>query len=152
MMRITAALRVLTMLSFGLLAACAPRPDAEQALKDWVDRGEAAVGREDRRELMSMVSPTYADGRGNSREDLERMLRLVFLRQDNVTVVTRIEELDIHDGTAADIVLTTAVAGWNESLFGFDADALRMHFELEHDGEDWRLMAARWGRLGEDLR
>ena len=152
MMRTTAALRVLTVLSLGLFAGCAPKPDAEQALRDWVDRGEAAVGREDRRELMAMVSPVYADGRGNSREDLERLLRLVFLRQDNVTVVTRIEELDIHDGTAADIVLTTAVAGWDESLLGFDADALRIHFELEHDGGDWRLTAARWGRLGETLR
>ncbi len=152
MMRTTAALWVLAVFSFGMLTGCAPKPDAEQALRDWVDRGEAAVGREDRRELMKMVSPVYADGRGNSREDLDRLLRLVFLRQDNVTVVTRIEELDIHDGTAADIVLTTAVAGWDESLLGFDADALRMHFELEHDGEDWRLTAARWGRLGENVR
>jgi len=151
-MRTTAALKVLAVLSFGLFAGCAPKPDAEQALRDWIERGEAAVGREDRRELMSMVSPLYADGRGNGHDDLDRMLRLVFLRQDNVTVVTRIEEIDIYDGTAAEVVLTTAVAGWDESLLGFDADALKMHFELEHDGEDWRLMAARWGRLGETLR
>jgi len=151
-MRTTALLWVLAVLSFGMLAGCAPEPDAEQVLRDWVDRGAAAVGREDRRELMAMVSPVYADGRGNSHEDLDQLMRLVFLRQDNVTVVTRIEELTIHDGTAADIVLTTAVAGWDESLLGFDADALKMHLELEHDGDDWRLTAARWGRLGETLR
>ncbi|MEM8816833.1 MAG: hypothetical protein AAGE85_13490 [Pseudomonadota bacterium] len=136
----------------ALSAGCAQAPDAEQALRDWVARGEDAVNREDRRELMSMVSPAYADGRGNGRDDIDRVLRLVFLRQDNVKVVTRIEELELHGGTAADLTLTAAFAGWNESLLGVSADALRFRFELEHDGDDWQLLAARWGELGGELQ
>lgn len=140
------------MLSIVLaIAACAPPPDAEQALREWVERGEDAANREDRRELLSMISPAYADARGNSREEIDRVLRLMFLQQEDVTVVARIEEIAVYGDTAADMMLTTAMAGLNDSRFGFSADAVRFQFELEHDGDDWQLTSARWGELGEEL-
>lgn len=134
-----------------VVAGCAPEPDAEQALREWVDRGEAAANREDRRELVSMISPAYADARGNDREEIDRVLRLMFLQQEDVTVVAHIEEINVYGDTAADMMLTTAMAGFNDSRFGFSADAIRFQFELEHDGSDWQLTSARWGELGEDL-
>lgn len=138
---------------FASLAACAPPSDAESALRDWVARGEAAAEREDRRELMSMTDDGYADARGNSRDDIDRMLRLLFYREDGITVVTHIEAIEVYDDTAAKIVLTAGVAGSREqSLLGFSADAVRFEFELEHNGDDWLLTGARWGELGEGIR
>lgn len=133
------------------VVGCTPPPDAEQALRDWVERGEAAANREDRRELISMISPAYADSRGNSREEIDRVLRLMFLRQENVTVVAHIEEINLYGETAADMMLTTAMAGVSDATLGFSADAVRFQFELEHDGDDWQLMSARWGELGGEL-
>ncbi len=98
-----------------------------------------------------MISPAYADGRGNDREEINRVLRLIFLQQEDVTVVTTIEEINVYGETAADMLLTTAVAGFDDSRFGFSADVVRFQFELEHDGEDWLLMGARWGELGGEL-
>ena len=138
---------------FASLAACSPPTDAETALREWVARGEAAAEREDRRELMGMVSSSYADARGNSREDIDRTLRLLFLREDGIKVVTHIEEIEVYDDTAAKITLTTGVAGSSDtSLLGISADAVRFEYELEHDGDDWLLTGARWGELGETLR
>ena len=133
------------------LAGWAPPPDAEQALREWVERGEAAANREDRRELVSMISPAYADARGNDRDEIDRVLRLIFLQQDDVTVVATIEEINLYGETAADMLLTPAVAGFDDSRFGFSADVVRFQFELERDGEDWLLMGARWGELGGEL-
>ncbi len=133
------------------VVGCTPPPDAEQALRDWVERGEAAANREDRRELISMISPAYADSRGNSREEIDRVLRLMFLRQENVTVVAHIEEINLYGETAADMMLTTAMAGVSDATLGFSADAVRFQFELEHDGDDWQSMSARWGELGGEL-
>ncbi len=132
-------------------AGCTPPPDSEQALREWVERGEAAANREDRRELISMISPAYTDARGNNREEIDRVLRLMFLQQENVTVVAHIEEINVYGDTAADLMLTTAMAGVNDSRFGFSADAIRFQFELEHDGDDWQLTSARWGELGKEL-
>ena len=135
------------------LAACSQPTDAETALRTWLASGARAVELEDRRELMAMVSPDYADARGNSREDIDRLLRLLFLREDGIRVVTRIENITVHDDSAADVMLTAAVAGNDEAtLLGFSADALRFRFELVVDGEDWLLTGARWGELGEEPR
>ena len=134
------------------LAGCGPEPDAEQAIRDWLARGEAAVQAEDRRELMRMVAPTYADARGNGKEEIDRMLRLIFLRQDDVKMLTRVHEIDVFGDTAAEVRLTTGLAGSNDSLLGFSADALRFELELEHNGDEWQLIAARWGEAGDNLR
>jgi hypothetical protein len=133
-------------------AGCSAPGDAEAELREWLARGEAAVSREDRRELLSMVSPSYADARGNARDDIDKLLRFLFLRQDDIRLVTRVEDIVIHAGTAADISLTAAMAGSNDSLFGMSAEAVRFELELERRGDDWELTAARWGELGEALR
>jgi hypothetical protein len=135
------------------LAACTSPTDAETALSAWVANGARAVERKDRRELMGMVSPAYADARGLSREDLERLLRLLFLRQDGITVVTRIEEINVYDDSAADLSLTAILAGSSDAkVLGFDADALRLRLELVDDDGVWLLTSARWGELGEAPR
>ena len=106
------------------LAACAPPTDAETALRAWVATGSSAVESEDRRELMAMVSPDYADTRGNSRDDIDRLLRLLFLREDGIRVMTRIEDIKVHENSAAEVLVTAAVAGINENAtLGFSADA-----------------------------
>ena len=139
--------------AFVSLAACSPSTDAEEALQEWLARGAAAAEREDRRELMSMISTGYADARGNTRNDIDRTLRLLFLREDSIKVVTHIDEIEVYDDTAAKIRLTAGVAGSSDkSALGINADAVRFEYELEHDGDDWLLTAARWGELGEKLR
>lgn len=100
-----------------------------------------------------MISTAYADARGNSRQEIDRRLRLLFLREDGIEVVTHIEEIEVYDGTAAEIRLTAGVAGSSDtSLLGINADAVRFEFELERDGDDWLLTGARWGELGEEVR
>lgn len=153
MIRIVNGTRVTAIgMLLATLCACEPPTDAETALREWVARGEAAASREDRRELMDMISPAYADARGNSRDEIDRMLRLLFLRQDNVKVVTHIEAIKLYGETAADMLLTTGMAGSDESLLGLRAEAVRFEFELERDGREWLLTGARWGELGEQLR
>lgn len=131
---------------------CGKTPDAEREIRQWLARGEAAVAAEDRRELMTMVAPAYADARGNGRKQIDHMLWLLFLRQDKVKVLTRVEAIDVYGDSAADVRLTSGLVGSDESLLGFSAEALRFELELKHDGEDWQLIAAHWTELGEALR
>ncbi|MDH3613533.1 MAG: hypothetical protein OES10_09650 [Gammaproteobacteria bacterium] len=98
-----------------------------------------------------MISPTYTDARGNSRDDIENMFRFYFLRQDKVALLTRIEELQIYGDSAAMLVLAVGMAGTSDTVLGFSADAYRFEMEFERGDEEWLLTSARWGELGEDL-
>ncbi len=99
---------------------------------------------------MKMVSASYSDSRGNDRAAIENLLRFYFLRQDSVTLATKIDSLEIFDGTAAEIRVSVAMAGSNDSAIGFSADAKKFLLELELVNDEWQLQSARWSGLGED--
>ena len=51
-----------------VLAACGgPSESPEDALRDWVNRGEIAVEEKNRSGLLDMIAENYADARGNDR-------------------------------------------------------------------------------------
>lgn len=140
-------------LASSALAGCGgPASAPEEELRAWVSAGVAAAENKERRELVGMISKSYADARGNERSDLENLLRVYFLRQNRVVLVTRIEEITVYDDTAAKLVLTAGMAGTNDGVLGFSADAYRFTFELEKSGDDWQLISARWGELGDEIR
>jgi len=136
-----------------LITGCGgPEGSPEEALRAWVDHGREAAEAKDRGALIDMVSPAYADARGNSSDDIENMMRYYFLRQNKVALITRIDELRIIDDSAAELVLQVGMAGTdNRAVLGFNADAYRFEMELERDGDEWLLLAARWGGLGDEV-
>lgn len=146
--------KVTTLVLLLLLAAgCGgPAGEPEQALRAWVARGEEAAEMKDRGVIMDMISPAYTDARGNSRDDIGNVLRIYFLRQNSIALITRIDEITVHAGTAADLAVQIGVAGTNDNLPGFDADAYRVEMELQLDSDRWQLISAKWGKIGDDVR
>ena len=129
-----------------------PASAPEEELRAWVASGIDAAENKERRKLMGMVAPAYVDARGNERDDIEGLLRVYFLRQNNITLLPKIEEITIYDDTAGKIVMTVGMAGTNDGVLGFSADAYRFALELEKDANEWQLISARWGELGDELR
>jgi len=137
----------------AVLAGCGgPAPGPEEALRAWVDKGVSAAENKRRAELMGMVAASYADSRGNAREDIDKLLRLYFMRQNRIALLPSIQALTIYDDSAALIDLTVGMAGTGGGTFGFSADAYRFVLEVGKDGDDWELLSARWGELGEEPR
>jgi hypothetical protein len=138
---------------FTTLTACGKPPTApEEELRNWVASGVEAVEAKERRRLVGMISPAYADARGNDRNAVENTLRAYFMRMNNVQLVTSIEDIRVIGDSAAEVVIKVGMAGTHDGVLGFSADAYRFAFELERDGDDWQLIAARWGELGKELR
>lgn len=136
-----------------ILSACdGSATGAEEQLRQWVSRSEEAAEAKERRELIGMISPAYADARGNDRSDIESVLRAYFFRQNSIALLTNIEELRVFGDTAAEIEMTVGMAGQNDSVLGFSADAYRFELELTREKDDWLLISARWGEFGEELR
>jgi len=128
-----------------LLGACGDPPNApEEELRAWVAAGIEAAENEKRRLLVDMISPSYADGRGYQRDDIDKLLRAYFFRQDRISLLPHIEEVTVYDATAAELVMTVGMAGTNDGVLGFSADAYRFAFELEKQADEWQLISARW--------
>ena len=141
-----------TLGAITLLGACGDPPSVpEEELRAWVAAGVEAAESKERRALVNMVSSSYIDARGNERSDIDAMLRAYFFRQHRIGLVTRIEEITVYDDTAAKIVMTVGMAGTNDGVLGFSADAYRFALELEKASDEWQLIAARWGELGDEL-
>ena len=135
------------------LSACGgPASAPEEEIREWVRVGVEAAEAKERRQLVGMISPAYADARGNQRDGIENILRWYFLRMNNVQLVTSIEDITVIGDTAAEVVLKVAMAGTHDGVLGFSADAYRFALELERSSDDWQLISARWGELGKEMK
>ena len=136
-----------------MLAACGDQASApEEELRAWVAAGVEAATDKNRRELINMISEYYVDARGNERSDIDNLLRVYFLRQQKIALLTSIEEIAVYDDTAAKIEMTVGMAGLNDSMLGLSADGYRFDLELEKDAGEWQLISARWGEFGNEMR
>ena len=147
----TASLPTLGLVCCWLAACGSPPTPPEEAVRAWVANGQQAAEEKDRRALAKMISPAYADARGNSRDEIENLFRLYFLRQNNISLLPRIESLRIIGDSAAEIELSVGIAGTNDGVLGFSADAYRFEMELARDGDDWLLISGRWGEVGGNI-
>lgn len=146
-------MRYLTLsLTILLLSACGSSDaDPEEALREWVARGEVAVEERDRGGVLDLISEDYADSRGNDRDRIGDILRAYFFRQQSITLLTDIDEVTFYDNTAAQVTLSVGMAGTNGGALGFNADAYQFQLELQRPDDDWLLIGARWGELGGEL-
>ena len=142
----------LTVAALALGACGGPASEPEEELRAWVAEGMEAARNKERRALVGMISSSYADARGNERGDIENLLRVYFLRMSNIKLLSTIEEITVYDDTAAEIIITIGMAGTHDGVMGFSADAYRFELELEKDSDEWQLIAARWGELGDELQ
>ncbi len=136
----------------AFLGGCGdPEAGPEEQVRQWVSAGQQAAETKERGDLLDLISPSYVDSRGFDRDDIGDRLRVYFLRQQRIKLLTSIEEIRLYGDTAAEIDLTVGMVGKNDGVLGFSADAYRFELELERDGDDWLLISARWGELGEEL-
>lgn len=137
----------------GLLAACSdPSTGPETEVRSWIERGATAAEARERDTLMDMISPAYADSRGYNRARIGDILRFYFLRMDAIELIMSIDEINVIGDSAAEARVTVGMAGKHDGALGFSADAYQFAFELEKGGSDWRLISARWGELGKELK
>lgn len=145
---------VLIYMTALLLTACGSSDvpnDPESELRAWIERGELAAESKDRGALLDMISADYTDGRGNDRDEIGNLLRLYFFRQNNIALLTSIDDIQVFGDTAARVDLTVGMAGTQNAGIGLNADAYRFEFELEKADEEWLLIGMRYGALGNSI-
>jgi len=141
----------------AFLAACGgtadtgPDANPEDALRAWVEAAEARAEDKDRGGLLAMISEGYADSRGNDHEKIGDIIRVYFMRQQSIAILTSIDDIKVMGDTAAQVTLTVGMAGTNASALGVSAKAYNFELELEIADDAWLLIGARWGKVGRDM-
>lgn len=152
--RQVATMRILVSgLVCAFLAGCGGSYDGpEEAVRAWVEAAEAYAEEKDRGGLLGMIDENYADSRGYDHTQLGNLMRFYFLRQKSVGFVTNINDIQLMGDTAALVNLTVVMGGTNADKIGVRADAYNFELELENFDDDWRLIGARWGEVGREMR
>jgi len=148
---ITKHLLLVLLLCSGLQACGDPPSPPEEAIRTWVSQGQLLAEEKDRNGLVDMISPNYADARGNERDDIENMFRLYFMRMNNVELLTSINDIRVFGDSAAELDMTVGMAATNDGVLGFSADAYNFEMELILDGDEWLLISGRWGEVGGEI-
>ncbi len=145
-------LLLIALAAMGLVGCGDPPAPPEQALRAWVAEGQRRAEEKDRSGLMEMIADEYIDARGNDRDAIEQLFRIYFLRANKIKLLTSIEDVRVFGDSAGEIDLKVGMAATHDGVLGFSADTYNFELELIRDGDDWLLIAGRWGESGEEIR
>lgn len=134
-----------------LLAACSSEPDVspEQQVRDTLEAIEIAVEARSLSGIMEHVSDDYQDHRGQTKKDVARLMQLQIIRNQNITIFTRIKSIDINDGIAG-VELSSAMASRAIDLSiesnRLKADTAKFSLVLTKEGNQWQVQSGSWQR------
>ncbi|HUQ53417.1 MAG TPA: hypothetical protein VM692_14415 [Gammaproteobacteria bacterium] len=132
----------------AVVAGCGTS-DPEAEIHARLADAEAAAEARDVGFFGDLVGEGYRDSHGHDRAELLRVLRGLFLANQRVEIVSRIDEVELEGGDAARVVLHAGMLGQRSgeaALAGIDADLYRFELELVNDGGEWQIIGAEWTR------
>ena len=140
-------------LAFAVLASGCGRSDPEAEIRALLTAAEGAAEARDVGFFGDAIGDSYRDAQGNDREAVLRMLRGLFIANQRIEIVSRIDEIVIEGGDAARAVVHAGMVGRRTHaalIDGLDADLYRFELELVNDGGNWQIIGADFKRaLGE---
>ena len=142
------SIAVLLLVSSLPVAGCRGTTDPERELRELLRGAEAAVEAKDFGALRPLLSERYSDAEGNDRRRVEAVLRVWLLRQGEIYLVTRVQDLRFPAADRAQVVLLVAMAGEriadSADLAGLRGDLYRFDLDFAAERGDWRLARAAW--------
>jgi hypothetical protein len=132
-----------------LTVACGGEPPtAEERIRAMLGEIERASRERDVATLKGVISEDYEDAHGRSQQDLHSLILYHHFRQKQIYLFTRVEELELAEPGAAELVLLAAMAGSPaadlEALRDVRTDIYRFDLELHDEDGDWRVVSADW--------
>lgn len=126
------------------VAACSPVPvTPEERLRQTLRSGEEAARARDLGGLRELIAEDYRDPQGHEKRDLVRFLAGLFLRHQNIHLLSRIQALEVQGDEGAATVLT-ALAAHAIDLESLRADVYRLDLRFALRDGEWRLREAQW--------
>jgi hypothetical protein len=143
-------LLLLLMISMLLPACSRQRESPEEQIRSLIRNAVIAAEQKDLGAMRNLVSDQYADDQGQNKRAVEGLLRVHFLRNESVHLLTRIESVTLPQpdrGRAAVLVAMAGVPITSEAaLPGLRADLHRFEIDVVREDKVWRVQRATWYR------
>lgn len=143
--------RVCCILLIALAALTACHKDTpEEKVRLLVLEVQKGVENKDVKTVLSAVSVNYRDAQGNDREALKGLILYYFLQHQKLNVL--LTDMDISvDGDSAAARFQAVLAGRAEetAVLPDALDAYRFEISLAAESGRWKVMSARWDRIGD---
>jgi hypothetical protein len=139
----------LAALSFVVLGAGCGATDPEAEIRALLAGAELAAESRDTGFFRDLIGTGYRDARGNDREQIVNLVRGLFIANQRVEVVSRIDTVELEGTDAARAVVHAGMLSQRagaELLGGVKADLYRFELELVNDGGAWQIIGATWSR------
>ena len=133
----------------AVLASGCGASDPEAEVRALLVAAEEAAEARDVGFFGDAIGANYRDARGNDREALLRMLRGLFIANQRIEIVSRIDEIVIDGQGAARAVVHAGMLGRRAAaplIDGIDADLYRFELELVNADGDWQVVGADFRR------
>jgi hypothetical protein len=133
--------------SFGAAAGGCGSGEPEAEIRELIAKAESAAEARDTGFFRDTISASYADRRGQRRDDVINVIRGVFITNASVEVISRIDTIELAGADAAKVKLQAALVGKREgaSLLDVEGDLYDIELELVNEAGDWRVISADWG-------
>src|SRR5512147_2488391 len=138
-----------------LIHGCHPETDADK-IKKVITSVQKAAEEKDVKKILSVVSKTYQDPQGYDFDSIKGLLLGYFFRHQRVHVYIPDIDISIEDSSAKALFQAVLTGGDRTgSVSDILPEALGMYdFDVSFRKEagEWKVMSARWGRVGEEGR
>ncbi len=139
----------------GIFSGCGNEADSpEERIKESLAALEQAAEARELGPLRNAILDEYSDNEGHDKKSITQLIRVIFLRQQNIHLLTRIKSIQVLDtGNAiADVLVAMAGRPVDDvgTLMGLSADLFRFEVELKEQGGDWKVAGAIWRRATPD--
>jgi len=135
-----------------LMSGC--HADTEQdKVKKVVHKVHQAAENKNIKQVLFYLSKTYKDPQGNAYNDIKDLLLYYFFRHAKISIF--IADLEVRvDGSNATAVFQVMLSGRNKTVSAGDIlpeslGAYNFDVTLALESGEWRIVSARWERLGE---
>jgi hypothetical protein len=138
-------LRIVLASGVALLTACgASDPGAE--VRALLTAAEQAAEARDTGFFRDVIATAYRDSAGRDRDQVVNSVRGLFVANQKIEIVSRIDSVELQGADAARAVVHAGLIGQRAGasmLGGLDADLYRFDLELVKNGGDWQIIGAR---------
>ena len=129
-----------------LAAACGGADPPEAQVREVVATAESAAEARDLSALMDLVSSSYSDDEGRTRDELRRYVHGYLIANQSIHLVTRIDSVDFPYRDMARVELTLGSLGREAAeaaSLDLAADVEHLAIEMQLDDEEWKVTRAR---------
>lgn len=132
-----------------VFTACSENSDSpEKQVKTVITSIEQGIEKRSLSQVTDHIDDNYLDHKGRTKQDIKRYLQLHILRNQNITILSRIKSFEFSENTASiELSAASAARGTDLSIDAnrLKADTHNASIVLNNSSGSWKIISASWG-------